>query len=570
MLINLLYFIIISFFCISWGLPVILYSKKTKFELSFEELIFSFFLGLSVLSLITSWIVLFTGVRFEFLLLLSPFVVAINFWKYQYNSYIIKFSFSKLSKTEIVFAASCFLLFLFLSTLKSTMEDTGFYHLQNIKWAHTYGSVPGLANLYLRYGFYSNWFHLIALFQLSFVPQNFLYLNFTITIWAFLFFFYQYKFYSARYKSEEKHLAFYYFFCLLFMLGEWDLFRGTSSSTSYDFVVTINIFLCTHLLMKQIIFKDKTIETRNILLLLLISTPFYKLTGFLIAPVFFVLLLYINNKKKVLLISAILFCFYFVPFAFKNYLQTGYIFFPYRWADFFNPQWKVPNEMVNVFNQYIFLSNHYIEPNSSPFQIKNLSFAHYKNWFLHISYVDRIIVLSCFFALPFSRRIIGTIYGKASKKLWLFYGICVFAACIWLLTSPDTRFAFGILVFVAYFPLTGLFHFEKKWIYTISMIMLIPLIGYYLVKKAKGSFKMEKLLYSESANIPPYRSMNLNGHIYLIPEVINNNWSSRCYNCRLPCIYEINPFLKRRSKRLADGFIMNPMPDSLFVSNYRY
>ena len=43
------------------------------------------------------------------------------------------------------------------------MDDTDSYHIQMIKWARDYGSVPGIANLHLRYGFNSSWFISVAL-----------------------------------------------------------------------------------------------------------------------------------------------------------------------------------------------------------------------------------------------------------------------------------------------------------------------------------------------------------------------------------------------------------------------
>src|SRR5260221_5712713 len=60
MLQQLLHIIFISVVCIIWGLPVILiaHSKKNNLTIHREEIILSFFTGLSIISLFAAWVCL--------------------------------------------------------------------------------------------------------------------------------------------------------------------------------------------------------------------------------------------------------------------------------------------------------------------------------------------------------------------------------------------------------------------------------------------------------------------------------------------------------------------------------
>src|SRR5688572_3003010 len=218
MLQSLFYFILISTYCIVWGLPIYLYKgyKNKRIYLGFEEVIFSFLIGLVFISVFSSWISLFNPVKISILTLFTLPVLFFEILWFRKNAWILDLSFFRQLKiAETFFLVVSPLLFTFLSIGKATLEDTDLYHVQSINWIREFGTVPGLANLYLRYGFYSNWFHLISVFHLPFQNHNFLYLNYTFTVWVFFFMFYQFKKHSAADDNISKHLRLFYFVSLL-------------------------------------------------------------------------------------------------------------------------------------------------------------------------------------------------------------------------------------------------------------------------------------------------------------------------------------------------------------------
>lgn len=569
------YFLLVSITCIIWGLPffIIPAHKRGTGTINPETIILSFFSGLALTAILSSWISLFLPVTLGILLLFTIPLLSLQILLQRKIKWKVDFTFFKTNKLiENLFVFSCIILFFFLATGKPTMEDSDLYHIQTIKWIHQYGTVPGLANLYLRYGLYSNWFHMISIFQLPWTHQNFLYINHAFTVWIFLFLFYQYKSYATNTTRVNAHLSLFYLCTILFMLVEWDLFRVASSSTSYDFVVTGLTLICIQLLLKKILFNSFSKEEKNIFILLTISAPFFKLTGFLLVP-FIVLLFFSDNKKMSIVIKSFVIAVAgLIPFLLRNFFQTGYLFFPYQLGNIFRSSWKVPEEMVRNFNKYIYLGNHYINraiPRNA--WENNFSFSYYNDWFLHLVTLDKIIIISSIISLPVSLVALKKIYGNQIKKITAIYFVAIMALVIWLLESPDLRFCFGLLLFVVFFPITALMAlYVKPWLHSIAMLLFILGIGYYIYQKGKNSFAIDNLVYVKPVDIPPYREQIINQNKFYIPEKINNNWNSRCFDCPIPCIYEINPFLNLLGKEVKDGFKMSPYPDSIFIQNYRY
>jgi hypothetical protein len=570
----LTYMLVVSVVCIVWGFPLYLHAAyRKKISVTVEAIIISFFVGLAFISILSSWISLFLPVKFQWLVVFTIPLLFLQFsirkkihWKVDFT--ILK----SLKKIEIIFVFICLLLFCFLATGKPTMEDSDLYHIQNIKWIHEYGTIPGLANLYLRYGFYSNWFHAISIFKLPFVNNNFLYLNQAITTWTFLFLFYQYKAYADQKTLSSHHLSFFYFSTIIFMLFEWDLFRVSSSSTSYDFVITAFVLISIHLLLKRLIFNNQSLEDKYVLIVLVIASPFFKITGLFTTFLLLVYIFFSEKKLKILMEAMALGFVCLIPYLYKNFLQTGYPFFPYTFIDFFHTDWKVPNVLVNRFNEYVFLGNHYINQDIPKIAWGNSSsFSYYSNWFLHLVKADQLLILAALISFPISIPLLKKLYRQKMSQIFIMQMVCLTVGFFWLITSPDPRFIFGFLIFAVFFPLTAMFtRFIGRQVYSIVMGIFILGIGYYVFNKAKNSFKINNLINVKLIDVPPYKKVIINKQSYNIPEKINNNWNSRCIDCPLPCIYQANPHLRLRQKDISGGFQMDINLDSAFINNYRY
>lgn len=540
MLQNLLYIIFVSAICICWGLPFAYVQQKQRNEsvcrITGEVLVMSFFTGLIIIALLSSW----------FMLSASP----LGFWPFCGFAFIalmwrskVKFQLAfgsfKLNGLSI-FIITAILLFIFLGSGKPVMEDTELYHVQIIRWDQ-YGPVPGLANLYLRDGFYSNWFHLISTFALPFKHENFLFLNVTVGIWFFLFL-------ATRLKK-----SIFYFFIMIYMLVEWDLARANASSTSYDFIVTA----------LMIIILTAVIENKNqyffTTVLAAVSLPFFKISG---TPILVILLVYFFITKQPLkkyLVTAVMFLLFLLPYISKNYIQTGYPLYPYTaFSNFSTPDWKVPEQLVTRFSDYMALSNRYINQSIPEYAWQNpgdLSGWIY-GWLQHLTLTDKLL---CGFAIL---TLIVSFFIRMPKHTKIIYYTCAALLLLWFFTSPDPRFAYGSLLFIAFLPLS--FLLKKVPLVRIQWVLLAAAAGILVY----GYFKRDNfnLIHPPAIEVPPFQKING----FHLPERINNNWNIRCYDTPLPCICQLNPYLEARGKNISDGFRMKSITDSLFILKFNY
>jgi hypothetical protein len=155
------------------------------------------------------------------------------------------------SLIELLFIIVCLVMFIVLGTLHPVNSDTHIYHVQMVLWFNEYGTVPGIANLYPRFGLGSSWFNLISIFRIPlFKQENFTYLNVTTVIWFFLWLFNKRQWHINHWEDvASKIMSLYYLLIILFCLSEWELFRDASNSTNYDFIVSgLNIMLISYLL----------------------------------------------------------------------------------------------------------------------------------------------------------------------------------------------------------------------------------------------------------------------------------------------------------------------------------
>lgn len=563
MLQSVVQFLITSFVCINCGLFLYIFKRKTESSGSISPVVFiySFFAGLSSLSLLSAWVSLLGPLNFKFLFFVLP-IFFINFFYYR-KVRITNNSFFKAKWFEKAFVFIAIILLFFLSSGKPSMEDTDLYHIQTVKWIQEHGTVQGLANLYLRLGIYSNWFHLIALFDFKLPNQNFLTVNNALSIWFFFYLICKIKSHSGQSSSTIKIFKAYYFLLLLYMFLEWDLIRSATSSTSYDFIVTcLSLMICNHLLESEIKRKiDATLQP--FFLLILCSIPFFKLTGFLTIPLWIIYFISSENKKRIVVVTATTFFLFLVPFFIKNHIQTGYLIFPYKAFQLGNPYWAIPSNLIEKFTFYIQWGNRYLNQ-SIPSDISQ--FSYYKDWYLHLTLFDKFIVTCA----PVSAVLILISDFRKRRFSYLFFGLILFSIFLWLMFSPDPRFSFGLLLCLVFFSISIYLHpYLNNAVYKLSIIAMSGVLCVYVFARGLESFSNTQMLQVKKIDQPRVRVISIDGLKFNIPEIIGNNWNPRCLNTNLPCIYHQNPYLHADSSNGKYFFFMTK-PDSNFLINYYY
>ncbi len=455
---------------------------------------------------------------------------------------------SHLEKGSLIF----FLLFnALLAAYPIIMDDTGSYHIQVVRWLKTYAAVPGIANLHERFGFQSSLFPALALFYPGSFSQNaYGMLNSTVSAWLLV------------YLILTPGLRAWRLLLLLFFLLPWQLLRGGGSNANYDLVCTvILILLFAGCLKTGTAQKEQWAEW--MLWICFLNCVRLMLFPFVFAAAWAALQLWKQQYYRTLAASAFVCLLTAVGFLARNYISSGYLFYPSLAANWWHPDWQVPAEKVNILLEYIRYFNRVTDEYQEIAVTKSMGpIAWIPVWFRLLPPVDKCLLL-----LAIGGSILFTWKAKHHYEKFRSSGLSVLciagglALAAWFLIAPDPRFAYGMLLPLAAFCC----RFIQQKIaagrltntYRRSLLLVTCCSLLYLGIKIKRDRNWQWLFLPAAVQKPGWKSVQIEGIELRIPEKIDGNWNSRCYDTPLPCLYEIAPGLELRTGRLKDGFKIN-------------
>lgn len=574
--------ILISIICILWGIPVLLFQKNKSTGASFftyssaNTFIFLFFSGLLLLSIVTAWACLIFPLNFSLLFFLTTGLIIYLFvLKRKYCIDIIKEIkvFSGLTPAEFIFATVSILLFIILGSSKTLNPDTHIYHTQLILWYNEYGTVPGIANLFPRYGLGSNWLNLISLFRFPFIRhENFTYINTTLSIWFFLWLFDKWRSHSKQFQTyfANRILSLFYLLIVLICLFEWELFRDTANSTNYDFIVTaLTIIIISYML--EIMLYNKGFGNFSVLFIALC----FSVIGFKLSGIFILLILVFylsnHNKLKNWLKTFIVAMVILLPVLIKNYITSGYPLFPLTWSPA-TPEWQLPLHMTDYLRRYIQVCNRFYNNNEIDFTKLPELMNHWwiTSWYKGIQPVHKFIILLSLSSV--SLLFIKNKKQLVDKKINLLFALLLLMAAGWFLSAPSPRFGYGVLLILAFFPCC-FFAGNNLPLYIQKMLIILSITGVsYNIIKIIVPIKEQRIhiIYPADTERSAYKIIRKKGIDFYLPDSINNNWINKCGDLGLPCICQENKYLEPIGKTLKDGFRMDQIPDSIFIRHYIY
>ncbi len=582
MLQQILHITILSTLCIIWGIPVwlFLYSSVKKdhfwYHSTISLLCFLFFCGCFFISVLSSWIYLLVPLHFFYLLLLTVALVIFLFL-FQKKRIIKFFQESsqphiKLSFMPLLFIIINVLLFILLSSLQPVNGDTQIYHMQIIRWQTEYKVVPGVVNLYPRFGLGSNWFNLISFFYWPiFKNENFTYLNAGFVIWFFIWLSSKWHFYFKKPDANSGHgfLSAFYFLIILYCIFDWQLFRDSANSTNYDFAVNAFTIIIISYFIEGVFIKRPRNQFSFIILSFVLCTVSFKLSGIFL--LFLVLYHTLISWKTVKWVVAIFFGLAIIlPVLAKNFIATGYPLFPSTFT-INSPDWIFPEEMANGFYKYIILSNRFYNYQWSFInQVDHTSFNWIPYWFHGILWKHKIILVTALSSIFFLFK--KTNLDIDHRQLRLIIACLLLMLTGWFFTAPDPgRFGYGILLSASFLSISLFIYPLMKKLYVFILLATTVVIATYIFKKSKPVINnLSYITYPSAFREPSYEIIRSDDINFKLPYKIDNNWDCRCYFTPLPCITQKNPYLQARGQNLSDGFRMEPHPDSSFINSYVY
>ncbi len=581
MLQQILYILIISCICCAWGLPpLLLLGNNTPADhrwyrswLSFFA--FLFLLGCILLSILASWAYLFVPMKFGYLIGMTAIQTPITLILGRKKLLAIlpekKNAPPPPSGIALFFLTACPSLLLLMSCLPVSSGDTQIYHLQLISWAIQYPVVPGLANLFPRFGLGSNWFDLIALFHIpTWTTGSFYYLNASLAIWFFIWLFcrWHYHWNKAATSAGSRALCLFYFLVLTYCLLDWELLRGTANSTDYDTIVTVCVFLPIDSWLEGLLEAQEETGFSYLFVMITCAAIGFKLSGIFVT----ILLLYYLLRRlspRHILFTALTGLLVLTPVLLKNYITTGYPLFPLSLRAG-SPDWQMPNGMVNQLHNYITLANRFYNQdfaNTDDFMRQHSNWI--TGWFYSILWQQKAIAVLTLASLGLFALHPGRFVNTFRLRILLL--LLLLMALTWFLTAPGPRFGYGILLFTAFLPLSLFLGpvIPKSW-YRYGLLLGSVFVLAYLPAKVRAFARITSCwLQPPSVPTPAYTTVTIHGSNYHLP-VKKDGGDRMCDFLDLPCIGAENPYLSQRDTSLREGFRFYTLPDSAFIRNYNY
>ena len=426
-----------------------------------------FFIGFILLATISAYGSIFIPINWIILLL----ILLIGFGLYQLNNIKINkllsktyLKYSALNTIEKSFLLSILFFLIIMASNEIWVYDTKLYHAQNIQWIQKFAVVPGLGNFQPQFGFNNLFFPITALFSLDIanfcgISPVLLY-PFNGIMISLLFLKIGFFIRTELAVNNWWRAAFYiliFGFC-------FTLFPRALNSPAPDYICAV-IIIYTFLVLEKNNFNLSTYHC--LFFSALISTAIvFKLSALLLGILLLPLIRINHTYKKTMLIIGLA-CFIGLPFIIRNYYLTGYLIFPFPYIDLFNPEWKIPYEIVDF--EKLVVTSWAKVPNSNPTQIGAMPFfTWFQTWWEAKDLIWKPILLANTLSL-FSILIF---LKKEKTQFALLQGVVLINLLFWFYNAPDPRFAFGFLFIGASLSICSFLLIGDLWKYLTERLLL--------------------------------------------------------------------------------------------------
>ena len=511
--------------------------------------------GLISLTILAQIMVLFFPIGSTTKLILAAILLASAAFKWNDCKSLFNKTFLELSTwstLSLILLLVSWITVLLMSAGPTMMDDTESYHIQSIKWIQEYGSIPGLVNLHERFGFNSSWFSSVALFSFSSkTTGGYTVLNSVLSMWLCYWFISKHNHFR---KENNFQAAFAILIIFIASMAVWPLIRGNAATTNYDFITSAIVLI----LFTESFFSENISHSIE-----WIIWPVYLFTVRIInfpilALSLFAFIIFIKQKNFKAAFLPIACCLLLiVPLVIRNIIIAGYPFYPATYFDLTNVDWKPDPQLTERLIEYIKYYNRVSTTYLEIDQTKALGASWIPAWFKYLFLFDKILVLAGLTGILFSS--VNLFIQKRNYNRSIIMGLLIAWLICWFAVSPDPRFVYGVLLFGIFLLAYHIMSFIKdtgriKFSLSALLILMIAGLSYYLVSKPLKQTEYRNWVSPLQLPQPPVKETVIDGIIFRIPGLINNNWNARCYGTELPCLYKIDHRLKARGINIRSGF----------------
>ena len=390
-----------------------LFQKKSTYQIRHVT---SYLLaGLLTLNVYAQCFSLFSGVGLWANLLAAAFAAVACAALRREIRLFLKRKWEDCGRGKLALAVFLTVLFAYGSSRGYMHYDTGLYHAQSIRWIEEYGVVPGLANLHSRFGYNSAAFALCALFGgagLTRYPMHCLpglfALMCAVRCTALT------RFFGRRRNGDRPQIRlsdFLYIGCVFYLVA---VFRELVSPAS-DYFAMLILFLVMTAWTELLEERVTEILPHALLAECLVYAATVKLSAaaLLVMALYPAVLLLREKRWKQIAGYLLLGAAIAAPWLVRNVIISGWLFYPFTFPDCFRPDWKIPKGYADsdAFEIQVYAKEIFdVLQKDRPFALW------FPNWFSAQTFLDRLLVLWGWLALPAGMLMMAVTAGKAGIR----------------------------------------------------------------------------------------------------------------------------------------------------------
>lgn len=346
--------------------------------------------------------------------------------------------------------------------------DTKMYHAQAIRMIEEYGSVRGLANVQLHFGYNSSYLVFCAFFTMSWLVGTAHALHTTTGFLMALFSCYALHGLAGiqrhkRYGADAMKIG-----MLIYILTE--LYYAMSPATDYGTMLMVLYLFCAFLDNAETEGSSPAKTARygmlSVLALFCVSLKLSAAVCFLI--VLCPLVMLIRGKQGKQILRYVLLCVIVIlPFLARNVKISGWLFYPFEAIDLFDVEWKVPaayslvdSNQIKAWGRCLYDINLVDRPMSYWVPIWWAGQEHYEQMLIYAAVLSLPLYICDFFmALSADRKK----KKKIRPEIAVFVVMMFASFAMWFVTAPFVRYGLGFLLGL---PLLSIALFIENYRYT--------------------------------------------------------------------------------------------------------
>jgi hypothetical protein len=337
------------------------------------------------------------------------------------------------------------------------------------------------------------------------------------------------------------------------------LLRGNAATANYDFITTMIVFiLFAETFSKQIHYSPLTIHLSPEWIIWPLYLFTIRITNFpfLLLTVFAMYILIREKSWRWLRIAIIAGLALIIPFLARNFMLSGYFFYPSSLLSIFNPDWQVDPVTREQLLEYI---KYYNRVNTTFADIEATrqlgAFGWIPSWFRHLFIHDKIL-----FATGMAGLVLGSVFiikkkNSINRVIMLTF---LLAILLWFFIAPDPRFIYGVFlsgIFLLIYHLQSYLKLQvPPRISRYALVFTTAIVLLYAIRKAKDDNRYRNWVTIYPLPKPGFQKISMNNGSYNVPAFFNDNWNRRCYDIELPCLYVVDPRLEMRGDSVRSGY----------------